>query len=222
MRFRVLAIASGGVGVLVATPLLIAMGFVVANEDETKLPDPSTAIEGVIVSPSNARFEIGAPFVYGRVRSYATYRTSRRRGGWGSVSYVDEDRGDPRVQLRTDGGRIEEVVLSDPMNTWRNARPVSVSYESPAEMPGWRPSWRSPDRVREYAHYVLAVRTGERLLVDRANGDVWIGGREAGESSVARHSDDKRTFSIASFVLGGLCAMTSVVLLALGARSRRS
>ncbi len=212
-------LAGGGVGLLVATPIFIVMGFVVAAEEPAELPASSDSVEGVIASPSTARAATGAPFVYGRVRTYATYRRGGRRM-FDSVVYVDEDRGDPRVTLQTAGGPVE-VVLAEPMTTWRNAHPETVSYDSPAQMPNWQRHWSPPQRAREYVNYLIAVRTGDRLLVDRATNRVWIGGRAAGDSAMGQHEETKRRFSFGSFAAGGLCALGSFALLLLGLRSRR-
>lgn len=216
MRSRVLPTVLGCVGLVLVVPILVVMGIVVANEEHAGAPTGPSVVEGTIVSPDTERGPIGAPFVYGRVKTYATYNRGGRRM-YGSVQYIDEHRGTQRVTLSTSAGPVV-VDLPDPFTTWRNAHPDQQAYGTPAQVPGWQQRWQLPERMREIVVYVLAVRSGQTLLVDKAPSAtvVWIGGRGASDDAMARQSVAQRNFSIGSFVGAGLCALASLVLVAVG------
>jgi hypothetical protein len=220
-RASLLFYIMGGAFLFLFAPLLALMAFVVLTDEAQPLPSGPHVIEGKLVTAARARGPIGEPFTFGYVRISVNYgyRPHDR-----SHSYVEEDRGTPRVTLETEAGP-KRVTLADPWRRFRGFRAEERRVFDIRDIPEAQPDWPTFANTTNYWMYVLAVRPGDVLLVEMDRGGVathvWKGGRSAAEARAVDRASDGRYFGAGSVACSILALVGGIGLIFAGSFSRR-
>lgn len=210
-------LAACGAGLVALTSgLALLGGWFMGRGSTPSLPISGQAVEGDVLPGADAISPLGDRFVFGLVSVSALTRSAGERGP-AATPIVNELRGDPRVTLQTETGPVQ-VTLQDPMTRWIGFTATEKRMENLDSLPevARLAQGRSFPNLIQWSVRVLAVRAGDRLLVDLAPDGtatrVWFGGRQAFLARVESHRGVVSGTSRLLMAGGGVGILMALVL----------